>query len=245
MHTDFRETFPDKLIENGIELFYEDAINQILKEAFRKPSFEQIEEFVNDMFDNELSLSDLLFKYRIDIEFVPKKQKHDRTVIYSASYDQINNVLIIKVRDTIGDYPEDRDDFLKNLKDFYVHEDTHAQQNIGKHKFQQYYDGPDLNKYVSQFQEIPAFAREVAYVIKSRLGLEVNDAIKLITNGTEKELIQLPIKDVAVIKQYRVADKKVLKKFLKEVYRFYRPFEDDRNSTIDYRQWLKDHQNDA
>jgi hypothetical protein len=240
--------------EQTIDLNINCMIDSILQEMYKKPILDIIDKFVDDILNN-IELSETYGKYRMYITFVDpntkiKKQKNGKMskydpiediFVYKAAYDQLNYIYKFEIRDDLEEIYDAKNRLKQELKEIYVHENTHEQQNQLKHRLQPYDDGDgDLIDYLSQYQEIAAMARGVAYALESRVKFhDEKDLIRSIASDSKK-LDKLPIVYKSTIRQYRQIGGKVWKEFLKHVYLFFF-YDPEAHGTVEYRKWLKEH----
>jgi hypothetical protein len=202
----------DKLVDK----FTSDIVDSAIQEVYRKPIFSFINKLVQNILEGNLEA--IFNKYRILI--LPVDPIGER-LVYNCSYDQLNYLYKFEVRDDIDEIKKIRKKLKQEIKEAYIHEETHAQQNQGKHRLQPYDNGDgELKGYLSQYQEISAMARQVAFSVKSRTKLSDIDTIRAIANNSTK-LNKLPVEHKSIIREYRNIGGKAWRDFLKSVYKYF------------------------
>ena len=242
--------------EQRIDFNISCMIDSIIQEMYKKPILDIIDHFVDDILNDNIDFIKTYKKYSIYIKFVPPKSNKNQkkgkmskydpieyTLVYDAAYDQLNYIYKFEIRNDLDKMYDLRKRLTRELKELYIHENTHEQQNQLKHRLQPYDNGDgDLVKYLSQYQEIAAMARGVAFALKSRAKFnDLKDLINAIVNDSPK-LNKLPIEHKSTIKQYRQIGGKVWRNFLKHVYLFFF-YDPEAHGTVEYRNWLKKHSN--
>jgi hypothetical protein len=118
-------------------------------------------------------------------------------------------------------------EFTFELKDMIVHEETHRQQNQSRNAEQDYISDfnpkswEERKRYLSQYVEIDAIARMVAYEAEMIFyQLKDTDILKLFAS-LAPELQKLSFKAQNIIKDYHNVGGDVWRKFLSEVYRYF------------------------
>ena len=243
--------------EQRIDLHIDSVIIFVIQEMYKKPILDNIDNLVNDILDPERTIEKKYGIYTISIIPIdpktriqqPKKGKMgkydplENTLIYRAGYDQLNNIYKFEIRDDVDEMYDVKERLSRELKEMYVHENTHDQQNQLKHRLQPYDDGDgDLVKYLSQYQEIAAMARGVAYALESRsYSLDDKELIRAIVNHSDI-IYSLPVVHIDTINLYRHIGGKVWKNFLKHVYLYFF-YDPEAQGTVEYGDWLKKHYN--
>ena len=218
-----------------VDKFNDDLIESIIQEMYKKPYLDFIDDLISKILQGELDF--IQDKYRIII--IPV-DRIDQRLIYNSSYDQFNYLYKFEIAHDVDELKDIEQILKQEFIEIYVHEETHEQQNKLKHKLQPYTSDCDLQSYLSQWQEIPAMARGVAYAIKSRTGIiDDKDIIRAIVNNYE-ELKLLPESFQKIISQYRIIGGKTWRKFIKNVYNIFQTLH--YGATIEYRNWLKNNE---
>jgi hypothetical protein len=225
-----------------IDRFLEDEIDFLLQEMYKKPLLDIIDTFVHDILHSNLDSNTIYEKHRIYIDLVePGKNPKDKRLVYNGYYNPLHNTYRFEIRDDIDTLGDVDSALIQELKEIYVHEETHEQQNQGKNRLQPYDNGDgDLEKYLSQYQEIPAMARSIAYTLKIKTNLDYKEVIRAIIND-DTILQTLPDDFKIAIKLYRNINGKVWREFLKQAYVLLSSIENTYLGAVEYRQWLKDH----
>lgn len=254
-----------KNIENHINIedilidrYYDNITESILQDMYKKPYLDHIDDLVYDILHTDLTVEKMYDKYRIylipvDPQTKIKKPKNGKMskydpiedkLIYNAGYDQLNYTYKFEIRDDVDTLYNVKERLTRELKEVYVHENTHEQQNQGKHRLQPYDNGDgDLINYLSQYQEIAAMARGVAYALGSRISTDEHEIIIRAIANNNDILNILPEVHKCIIDMYKKIGGKVWKKFLKYVYLFFINPETTIFETVEYRQWLREHPN--
>jgi hypothetical protein len=215
---------------------YESFPLKQLREYFRKPDFSWIKTMVDKIYKSPDNIDEISNKYNIEFE----EGGDSDLIITQASYrteDQKFHIWLSE--NTIQNIQKGTNKGLlcTEIEIFLEHEDVHRQQDQLNNNKQPYFSDFDpkkweeIKKYLSQFQEIPAFARVVAK--------------EMFINGfTEKDLnnlkeLKLTHMAEMIIGNYFKIGGNVLQQFLKEIFNWFN--EPRIKGDYEYKQWLKDH----
>jgi len=209
------ETNWSLIIDKWLDL----KVKLILKEMLKRPDLDWVENFAHDVLYSNNDLDYFIEKYNVEIYFEPIAMGCQ--YVNSASYEKERNIYKLYIRDDIKILKNINIKYLiQEIKEFIVHENTHKQQDKENISESNYYNDQDINKYLSQREEIAPMAHGIAYTLSSRTGLNDDEIVKAIANN-DPILKTLPKKDQAVIDLYRQIGGKVWKLFLKKVYYFF------------------------
>ena len=220
----------------------EDSIDSILS-MIRRPNLEWVEYFIDDILNDEYDHSYYLKKYNIDIHLEPIAK--DCLFINHASYSPKEKVFRLYIREDIDDATVmDKIKFAQEIREFFVHEDTHMQQDQLESYKQHYYPDVFDVRHFTQYEEITPYARGIAYAIMIRKPEWDYDKIieAVVKNDPDLKLF-LPQKDIAILNAYQKVDDKTLKRFLKKMHEFFYYKDFNSGGKIELRQWLKEASN--
>jgi hypothetical protein len=209
---------------------------ETLREYFRRSEFSWVSKMINEIYDDINSIDEISNKYKVEFE----DGGSSSLIITSASYRHDDGKFHIWLSDdTIDDLQnnKNKEQLIREIELFLEHEDTHKQQDQLNHSKQDYYSDfnpnkwEEVKKYLSQFQEIPAFARSVAKEL-FRAGYTEKD----VPNIKNIHLTQMANN---IINSYFKIGGKILQQFLKEIINWFS--EPYAGTKEDYKKWLKDH----
>jgi len=206
-----------------------------LQEIFHRPDFSWISKMVDQVYANPENYEEITKRFKVNFEI---SEENSVLLITNASYDMqedfYNFWLSPRAIENI-DSGKSEDLLNVEIESFFVHEETHRQQNqlnISKQPYLGDYD-PDnfemVKKHLSQYQEIPAYARCIAKDLMENGYKEVD--ISKLSNLKMTELSKL------TIFTYKEIGGEVWKSFLKEVFNYFS--EPSVGGNLAYESWLK------
>jgi hypothetical protein len=234
----FKLESTDRIIRFDLLLeAFENSQMETLREYYRRPDIAWVRKMMKEILENPSQIDVIANKYNVEFEDGGDSPLLVTTAVYRKSDGKfhlwMSNNAIDLMKTNSG-----LDPLVREIELFIEHEDTHRQQDQLKNSEQPCVNSMDaqkwesVKKYLSQYQEIPAFARYVARDIFMNGADESN-----ISNLKNLKMSQM---SKVIVNNYFKIGGETLKKFLKEIYAW---FTEPRVGTGDeYRKWLKKHQ---
>jgi hypothetical protein len=224
------------------EWSYSNTILESLIEMYRKPNFEWVEEFVDELYETQ----DEIISKKYKVELIQGYSKPNTQVLEATYNSQLDIYKITLSENGIEDICKkiNKKELIVEIMEFIVHEETHRQQNKLDNFKQIYYPYPDDNnldhviKHISQQVEIDANGRGVAYELKNKFPDDTKiGIITRIIKGSD-DLDILSDKARTLIKGYRYISGYVWRRFLQQAYEY---LDSPRISggLAEYREWLE------
>jgi hypothetical protein len=206
-----------------------------LYEFYQQPDTSWVRIMMERVYENFNLIDEIGKEYNVKWE---TKENNSGRLVSEADYNVKTNEITIYLSNRAIDAilkKRLRTRIAEEIEKTIVHEKIHDQQNQLNQSKQPYQnsftDHADYLKYLSQYQEIDAFAKQVAKIMEDR-------------NYSEKDVaairsLQLPEIEKRLVEDYYEIGGDVLKKFLNEVYRWFT--EPPIGNEFDYKEWLRKH----
>jgi hypothetical protein len=204
-----------------------------LYEMYRRPDFSWVHIMMERIYENPNDIDEIANEYNVEFNdggygkklITSAGLKKSGKIHIELNVNAVNLILRGKHRSLIED----------EIEEVLAHENTHIQQNQLKNIEQSYYNKAstweERKKYLSQYVEIDAFARQVSKSMEDR-GFSESD----ISN-----IQQLKLSDLSndLIEDYFRIGGEILQKFLSEIYKWFK--EPPVGNEIEYKNWLRSH----
>jgi len=195
-----------------------------LKEVFHKPNLNIIDTFVDQLYKFPDNYQNLCKQYNFElVAKLPDNDAKKDNIVLWARYSSSTNIYTFCLNENALDLVDanlKKDEFKIEMKRAFVHENTHFQQNKGNFSKQKYKspDAPTVSSfdYVTQWSEIPAWAREVAGYLEQK-GFTQKNVIYYLELGN-LDLLDTGMQDLIFFMKMSTP---VWHKFLGEVYRYF------------------------